>query len=1068
MLQAELWNPETDKWTSLASSLRPRGYHNTSLLLPDGRILLAGSGRLDGSTMVNEQTAEIFSPPYLHRGPRPTITSAPGLMQYGGKIDVGTPDIDDIAKVSLVRIGSVTHGFNMDQRWQQLEFRKVGNTLEVDAPTSANIAPPGVYYLFLLNEDGVPSKAAILSIPPEPADTVAPSAVENLTSSGSTGRVQLNWDAATDNVGIARYIVHRSTSAGFTPSAATRIATVTGATSYADSGLAAGTYHYRVVAEDQAGNAGPPSAAVAGTATADTTPPTVALTAPAAGATVRGTAALTATASDNVGVAGVQFRLDGANLGAEDTTAPYTFSWDSTTASPGPHTLSAVARDAAGNTAPAGTVAVTVDNSGPAGPVPLAAYSFEDGAGTTLTDATGNGNTGTIREATWTTGRNGKALQFDGVNDWVTIADVTALRLTSGMTVEAWINPTRADGWRTAIIKERAGDLAYALYSSGQDRPSMYLTNGSVQTTAAAAANTWTHLAATYDGSTLRFYVNGTQTASAARSSGLTASAGALRLGGNSIWSEWFAGRMDDVRIYSTALTAAQIQADMSTPVGPPVADTTPPSAPQNLSVAAAAGRLDLAWSASTDNVGVARYHVHRSTTAGFTPSAANRVATVTGLSYSDSPPNGTYYYRVIAEDAATNSSTRSSEASGYLGPDITPPSAPQNLTAAGSLGRVNLTWSASTDNIGVARYNVHRSTTAGFTPNEGNRIATVTGTSHADTGLAAGTYHYRVLAEDAAGNVSAASAQSSGTATGDTSPPSVTLTAPAPGSTVRGSVAVTATATDDVGVAGVRFRVDGVDVGTEDTSSPYSFTWDTTAASAGSHTLTAVARDAAGNTTTAPAVTVMVDNSPPAGPAPVAAYSFEDGAGNTLTDVTGKGHAGTIREASWTTSGRTGKALQFDGVNDWVTIDDVTDLRLTTAMTIEAWVNPSAVSNWRTVIMKERAGELAYALYSSGLNRPSAYLLGGSATSGSAITVNTWTHLAATYDATTIRLYVNGVQRATAARTNALAASAGALRLGGNSIWGEWFAGRIDDVRIYDKALTAAQITTDMNAPVG
>ncbi len=1076
VLQPEVWDPDTDTWTALASSKRPRGYHNTSLLLPDGRILLAGSGRLDGSLMVDETTAEIYSPPYLHKGPRPTITSAPATMEYGGTIALTTPDAANIAKVSLVRIGSVTHQFNMDQRWQELSFRQSGGGLEIDAPTSPNVAPPGVYYVFVLGANGVPSKAAILSISSDtapPQDTTAPSVPQGLTATGAVGRATLSWSASTDNVGVARYTVHRSTTSGFTPGATTRIGETSSATMFTDSGLAPGTYYYRVVAEDLAGNASAPSAQATGTALADTTAPTVALTAPAAGASVQGTVSVTSTATDDVGVTSVQFRLDGANLGAADAVAPYSVSWDTTGASPGPHTLTAIAADAAGNTRTSAAVTVTVDNSAPQGPVPVAAYSFEEGAGATVSDATGKGHTGTLREATWTTaGRNGKALSFDGVNDWVTIADAADLRFTSGLTIEAWVSPTSNSSWRTAVMKERSGDLTWGLYSAGANTPSVYVGSATTKTGSAAPINAWTHLAATYDGTTVRLFVNGTQTASVARSNALGAQTGALRLGGNGVWGEFFAGKLDDVRIYASALTPTQIQIDMNTPVGPPApADTTAPTAPSAVSAVGAMGRVDLSWTASTDNVGVARYKVHRASTGGFTPSAANLVATVvTGTSYTDTGlAVGSYHYRVIAEDQAGNASPPSSEASGMATGDASAPSTPTGVTATGALGRVSLTWTASTDNVGVARYVVYRSTMPGFTPGTANRVATVnTGTTYADTGLAAGTYYYRVTAEDQAGNGSPPSSEATGTALGDTTAPVASLTAPAPGATIRGTATLTATATDDVGVVGVQFLLDGSALGAEDTAAPYSASWDSTTATPGAHTLSVVARDAAGNVTTTVAVAVTVDNSAPSGPAPVAAYSFEDGTGATVTDTTGRGHTGTIREATWTTSGRTGKGLAFDGVNDWVTIDDVADLRLTTAMTIEAWVNPSSVSNWRTVIMKERAGELAYALYSSGQNRPSAYLLGGSATSPSAITVNTWTHLAATYDATTIRLYVNGVQRATAARTNALAASAGALRLGGNSIWGEWFAGRLDDVRIYDKALTAAQVTADMNTPVG
>jgi hypothetical protein len=217
--------------------------------------------------------------------------------------------------------------------------------------------------------------------------------------------------------------------------------------------------------------------------------------------------------------------------------------------------------------------------------------------------------------------------------------------------------------------------------------------------------------------------------------------------------------------------------------------------------------------------------------------------------------------------------------------------------------------------------------------------------------------------------------------------------------------------------------------------------------------------------------VSVTVDNSVPAGPVPVAAYSFEDGSGTTLTDVTGKGHTGTVFQATWTTTGKNGRALRFDGSNDWVTINDAPDLHLSSAMTLEVWVNPTRNTSWRTAILKERPGDLDWALYSSGVSRPSAWAgtAGGmgSVTGPTAPPLNVWTHMAATFDATTIRLYVNGVQVATAARSGALTSSTGLLRLGGNSLWAEWFAGQMDDVRIYDTVLTPAQIQADMNTPV-
>ena len=209
----------------------------------------------------------------------------------------------------------------------------------------------------------------------------------------------------------------------------------------------------------------------------DTTPPGVSVTSPASGATVSGTVTVTATASDNVAVSGVQFLLDGAPLGAEDTTAPYSVSWNSTTAVNGAHQLSARARDAANNQTTATSVAVTVNNITASGLI--AAYSFNEGSGTTLVDRTGNGRTGTLSGATWSTaGKFGGALSFDGVNDWVTVADANALDLTTGMTLEAWVFPTASGGgsWRNVIIKERTNGEVYNLYANTTpDVPAVYV-----------------------------------------------------------------------------------------------------------------------------------------------------------------------------------------------------------------------------------------------------------------------------------------------------------------------------------------------------------------------------------------------------------------------------------------------------------------------------------------------------------------------------------------------------------------------------------------------------------------
>ncbi|MEO6056866.1 MAG: galactose oxidase-like domain-containing protein [Gemmatimonadales bacterium] len=158
---AELWNPATGVWTTLASAAVNRSYHATSLLLPDGRVLHTGSG---SRTSPNQLNAELFSPPYLFKGPRPRIGSAPSSVRYGNSFRVATAQAGSIAQVSLIRLGSVTHAFDMNQRFQRLAFTRQSDALTVSAPSDARRTPPGHYLLFILNGDGVPSVAKIIRI----------------------------------------------------------------------------------------------------------------------------------------------------------------------------------------------------------------------------------------------------------------------------------------------------------------------------------------------------------------------------------------------------------------------------------------------------------------------------------------------------------------------------------------------------------------------------------------------------------------------------------------------------------------------------------------------------------------------------------------------------------------------------------------------------------------------------------------------------------------------------------------------------------------------------------------
>jgi hypothetical protein len=137
-------------------------YHSTTLLLRDGRVLHTGSG--DAAGNANHYDAEIFSPPYLFKGARPYISSGPVTVNYGETFFVGTGAPTNIARVTWIRLGSVTHAFDSNQRFNELAFTPAAGGLSVTAPANPNLAPPGHYMLFILNGNGVPSTGKIIRI----------------------------------------------------------------------------------------------------------------------------------------------------------------------------------------------------------------------------------------------------------------------------------------------------------------------------------------------------------------------------------------------------------------------------------------------------------------------------------------------------------------------------------------------------------------------------------------------------------------------------------------------------------------------------------------------------------------------------------------------------------------------------------------------------------------------------------------------------------------------------------------------------------------------------------------
>jgi hypothetical protein len=561
---AELWSPVTEKWQTLAPASVPRLHGSTALLLPDGRVLVAGGS---GSTQ-----AELYSPGYMFGDRRPVITYAPPAVQYGSTFTVDTPDAALITKVSLIRPGAVTHGLDQDQRYLSLAFSAAAGVLSVQAPASANLAPPGYYMLFIVTSTGVPSVASFVQFPAAEGDTQPPTAPAGLTARGDVGKATLEWGASSDDTGVSSYSVYRSPTAGFRPGISTHVGQ-TASTTFVDRTVQWGTYFYVVIAHDVAGNISDPSNEVSAFIAADTTAPGVEMTSPAQQSTVDGTVTIAANAADDVGVVQVQFTLDGQPFGLPQKATPYSLTWDTTTTSNGPHIVGAIARDAAGNSAEA-SVSVTVSNAIPMPSGLVAAYGFnETDDGLVVDDASGQGNNGIISGATRTDdGKYGGALSFDGVNAWVTVPDAPSLGLTTDLTVSAWVRPAAVDDWRSVVIKEGADGFAYALYAAnGAAKPAGYVRHDMIDRGVTGPSDmvpgAWTHLAFTYDGMHLKMFVNGIQVSFEGVTGAAIVTDGVLRIGGNTTWGEYFNGDIDEVRIYNRALTGGEIQTDMVTPI---------------------------------------------------------------------------------------------------------------------------------------------------------------------------------------------------------------------------------------------------------------------------------------------------------------------------------------------------------------------------------------------------------------------------------------------------------------------------------------------------------------------
>ena len=746
------------------------------------------------------------------------------------------------------------------------EIAAVGNTTTY---TETNLAP-GTYSYTVRARDAAgnlsdPSNSASDTVP----DTTQPTKPGNLRATGGTRQVSLTWNASTDNVGVTGYQVYRGPE---------EIANVgAGATSYTDTGLAAGPYSYTVRAVDAAGNpsdfSDPASATVP-----DTTPPS----APAnLSATPSGHSQVDLTwddSTDDVIVAGYQvYRNDQYVTTVQDPTY-------SDVVLPGTYTYVVRAVDGAPNlSAPSNSATATVtplDLTPPAAPTGLDARPSNgsqvdltwiapiDDVGVTgyeiyrddariATIGPATSFTDTVLPGTYS--YTVRALDAAGNRsdpsgpDSATVDDTSAPSAPTNLAASV-ANPLQVDlSWEGA--SDNLAVTGYRVYRDGsllttlgpatsyRDDLTTSETHTYVVRAADAAGNVSdpsNSVTADLQAPTVPAGVSADATGPGQVEVTWNAAGDDIGVSGYRVYRDGVpiatAGgtSMTDTSVppgtynYSVrALDAAGNRSDESEPAGVTVPDTTAPSAPGNLTATAGLGQVALSWEAASDDVGVSAYEIYREGTLVDTVGAVTSY-TDTGL------VTGAYRYVVRALDAAGNRSDPSNTATGTV-PDRTDPSAPTNLVATDGAGQATLSWNAASDNVGVTGYNLYR---------DGVLTATLGPvTSHADTGLLPGTYSYEVRAVDAAGNVSQPSNTDSATVTDGqrpTAPGNLTATAV---SSSRIDLAWNA-ATDNVAVTGYEVWRDGALLTTVGAVTTYS---DGVLAPS-THTYEVRALDAAGN----------------------------------------------------------------------------------------------------------------------------------------------------------------------------------------------------------------------------
>lgn len=661
-------------------------------------------------------------------------------------------------------------------------------------------------------------------------------------------------------------------------------------------------------------------------------------------------------------------------------------------------------------------------------PEPVGYWRLDERTGSTAADASGYANNGTLGSTTaaptWANGKYGSALSYDG-GDTVSVSDSTSLSLTGGFSLAAWVNVPNVSGYKPAVTKENAGQTGYFLYVLDDEVYTGY-GNGAwrSQTTSTSpiTANTWIHIASTFDGTTLTTYVNGASVQSSTPGGSVSDNASALGIGNAADLSSMYTGLIDEAKVYNYPRTAGQIVADMN--AGHPA-----PGSP--VGTPAGNWKFDEGFSTTLNNSGNGG-----STYNGASSNMASPPTSDSGWTNSGKLSRGLVFDG--SDDVVTvtngtgidlNDNLANFTFSSWIYPDSDGEADTGQIFNKGTNTYLRVDSQGSTDLD--LECNLDRTTDTNVNVTD----ALTTGTwSHV-----ACSWNGTTLSVYVDGRLRGSSSSGSGA-----------IAADANNLLIGGSTSNNFDGRID------EFKVYNSALTQSEVSLDANI--------ASSQILGALGNNSTAGAPQSASQEYCVPGSSATCTGPNMRLTFEEGSGTTANDITGNANSGSLSGSPGWGLGKFGKGLAFDASDDIVTVSGLANDFFTGSWTQELWIKTTQTGN---KVLTEKGSNNAFIQTNSGQIRAGTVGADVYDTTGTPlVTDGAWHHVAVTYDTSTnlTTTYIDGVVRGTKTAASDAGSSATAFALGSRVGLSAMYQGQMDDVRVYNYTRSAAQIAWEYN----